>query len=98
MNNTGRLVRIGISFELLFDIIRLGYRIENGIECIEGIPDDAEYVYAYTDDNDKILYLVFSHPTFEEVSPGSMIPEMRIVHRVNFNRLLPEDMSDRLYG
>jgi len=98
MNKSRRMVRVGMTFDLLFDIMRLGYKIENGIECIEGIPEDAEYIDSYADNSARILYLVFRHSTFEEVKLGDVIPEMRIVHRVNFNRLLPEDMSDRLYG
>ena len=83
MNNPGRLVRVGITFDLLFDIMRLGYKVENGIECIEGLQEDAEYLYAYADAATHILYLVFCHPSFDKVELGAMIPEKRIVHRVN---------------
>ena len=82
MNEGRRIVRVGMSFELLFDIMRLGYKIENGIECIEGLPKDAEYLYAYVD-NTNVLYLVFQHSTFDEVELGAMIPEKRIVHRMS---------------
>lgn len=83
MNKSRRIVRVGMSFDLLLDIMRLGYKIENGIECIEGIPEDAEYIDAYCDNQTRILYLVFRHPTFDEVELGHTIPEMRIVHRIS---------------
>ena len=83
MNKRRRIVRVGMSFDLLFDIMEFGYRIENGIECIEGVPGDAEFVDSYVDTSTRILYLVFRHQTFDEVEFGAMIPEKRIVHRVN---------------
>lgn len=82
MTNSRRLVRVGMSFDLLFGIMELGYKIENGIECIEGLPSGAQFVESYTDLQTRVLYLVFSHPSFAEGEPGDMIPEMRIVHRV----------------
>ena len=82
MNKSRRMVRVGMSFDLLFDIMSKGYRIENGIECIEGLPEDVEYVESYVDSLTRILYLVFRHPTFRKVELGEVIPEIRIVHRV----------------
>ena len=82
MSNSRRLIRVGVSFELLFALMRKSYRVEHGIECIEGLPDDAEFVESYTDLQSRILYLVFRHESFAEGEPGDMIPEMRILHRV----------------
>ena len=88
MNKSRRMVRVGMSFDLLFDIMSKGYRIENGIECIEGLPEDVEYLDSYVDNYTRILYLVFRHPTFEDIELGKTIPEMRIVHSI-------EGLSDK---
>lgn len=72
-----------MTFDLLLNIMELGYRIDNGIECVEGLPGDAEFVDSYVDISTRILYLIFRHPTFDEVELGAMIPEKRIVHRMN---------------
>ena len=81
--NGSRVVRVGMTFDLLFDIMKEGYKMENGIECIEGLPADVEYVDSYVDNPTRILYFVFRHPTFREVELGEMIPEKRIVHRIS---------------
>ena len=83
MNRSRRIAKVGMSFDLLLNIMELGYRIDNGIECVEGLPGDAEFIDSYVDVSTRILYLVFRHPTFDEVELGAMIPEKRIVHRTN---------------
>ena len=85
MNRPRRLVRIGMSFPLLFDIMQKGWCTGGEVECIEGLPEGSEYMYSWTDDSTGVLYLVFQHPSFEMVELGEMIPEMRIVHKKTYS-------------
>jgi len=90
MNKSRRIVRVGMSFPLLLDIMGRGYRTGGEIECTEGLPPDSEYVSAYTDDRTGTLYMVFQHPSFESIEVGGLIPEVCIVHKKIYHGPLEE--------
>jgi hypothetical protein len=79
MDTSNRLARVGVSFELMLDLVREDYDITGRIKCIQGIPVDAEFVRSYVGEND-VVYFVFSHPTFAHVKIGGEIPEIRVKH------------------
>ena len=56
MKHNGRYVIVPIHFELLTEMVTQGYKIgHNGcVECIEGIPVDAQCVGSFTDDDARI--------------------------------------------
>ena len=81
MNSNRRIVRVGISFPLLFNIMQKGYRTNSEIECTDGLPEGSEYIYSYVDSHTQALYMVFRHDSFDEVEVGAIIPEAYIVHK-----------------
>jgi hypothetical protein len=80
MDTSNRLARVGVSFELMLDIMREDFDITGRIQCTNGIPKDAEYVRSYIGDND-VVYFVFSHPAFAPLVPGDEIPEISVKHK-----------------
>lgn len=82
--NDRRLVRVGISFDLLLDMIRVGWKTPEGyiVECIKGIPPDTVFIDCYTDWAYKTAYFVFFHPSFEIAEVGALLPEIPIEHQM----------------
>lgn len=48
------------------------------IKCIDGLPCGAQFVGGMVDSDSRIVKLVFSHPSFENILWGQVIPEMDI--------------------
>jgi hypothetical protein len=74
-----RAVRVGVSWQLLFEMLTEGWKIEH-CECIKGLPNDAEYVRGYTRELGGVVekpdvFLVFTHDSFADIEPGEVIPE-----------------------
>ena len=82
MTTKRRIVRVGISFQLLVEMVKTDWVSRNGVRCIEGIPPDAEFISSYVSQVEDCAYLVFYHPIFAEVSEGDEIPRVHIVHRI----------------
>ena len=73
-----RMIRIGITYDLFQEFITQGYTTAGcTINCIDGVPENAIFLYAFPDNNTRIIWMYFSHPNFEEVDLGSVIPEFR---------------------
>lgn len=75
-----RLARAGISIELWQEWMTEGYR-SGGLECTEGLPDGAEFVYFAQGHDAKLgdVSLVFRHDSFEDVELGREIPELLVM-------------------
>ena len=75
-----RLRAVAISFPLLRELMAEGYVCPAGVTCTKGIPADAVEVYSFTDMARGEGYLVFSHPSFDEVPEGELVPRMTVEH------------------
>lgn len=64
---------VAITPELLQEWMTEGWQIPNGnyagIKCVEGLPEDAVYVSAYTHASRDVV-LVFAHPSWNPVPKG----------------------------
>ena len=81
MDNDRRLVFVAVSFELLSEMVYKGYKVENGIECVEGLPDGAVCVGSFFDWQSMTGYITFQHKSFPIIPLGSIIPIVRVSHR-----------------
>ena len=71
---------MAFSPELVQELVTQGNVIERG-ECIEGLPEGAVYIDASWDSWRRVLYMVFTHDSFEDVPPGEVLPVLDIVIR-----------------
>ena len=83
-----KLKRVTISWQLLLEMMTKGWSVEH-CECIEGLPLGAEYIRGYTKQlcntvETPDVVLVFTHESFEPVSPGKEIPELTPVFQVKY--------------
>jgi hypothetical protein len=78
-----RMVRVPITIQLLQGFIVHGMKNLN-ISVDSGIPEDAQYVGSTTDERNLTAYLFFSHPSFDEIPEGQMIPDrLPIIQIIN---------------
>ena len=61
------------------------HKIEN-IECTKGIPADVVFIGSSYDNQRMIVSLVFSHPTFESVGLGKLIPDFDIEFTKHYDK------------
>lgn len=71
------MAKVVITLELLFRLLTQD-NIMTAARTTRGIPQDAVFLYSYTDDRRAETYLVFEHPSFAVIPPGSEIPTIRI--------------------
>ena len=74
---TRRLVRIAFDphhMKLLFTQGK-----EAHLKCVEGLPENAEWVGEYFDNITCRVFFIFRHESFEPIPPHLMLPELRIV-------------------
>lgn len=83
-NLENRIVAVRISFDFLIQLVKLGYKVEHGIECIEGIPPDSEFVGSYINEAEQYGCLLFRHESFNPVLPGEKYPIQSIIHRATY--------------
>lgn len=76
------LVIVRATFEMLLQLMTEGNKSLGAIETTKGLPKDAKFVRDYFDYEIGQVCFVFSHPSFDEVAPGSMIPVKEIVFKV----------------
>ena len=81
---------VGISLELWQQLSTQGYKSEN-IECVEGLPEDAQFVRAFFD-SDR-LTLIFKHPSWPEdvLQTDQNIPMIPVTFRTRYE-------NDRLFS
>lgn len=73
-----RLVAVSVHIDLLINLMREGYRTDNPLRCINGVPDDAVFVGAIDDPRSLCVYYVFHHPSFDVVPEGVQIPVITV--------------------
>ena len=78
-----RYAVVYISGELLQEIITEGWRVgDTGIfACTKGLPVGAKYVGEYSglvENSPLTIGLVFSHESFDAISPGEKIPAISV--------------------
>lgn len=76
-----RLKKVAITFQLMEQMLHQDYKVEHGIECVQGVPPDAILVGSYTDSVIMVGYLIFHHPSFDITPWGQVIPSIEVTHR-----------------
>lgn len=70
-----RIAQVKIALELLQELMTAGNGL-CGVECVEGLPEGADFLYFITRGYGRHgdLGMVFQHDSFEDVQPGEVIP------------------------
>jgi hypothetical protein len=68
------LKRVKVSPQFWLEMMTEGWTVRH-VTCTEGLPTGAKFVRDYTDNNGNVVF-VFSHGSFEPVTPGHEIPEI----------------------
>jgi hypothetical protein len=63
------------TIEALTDLLRAGRQVK----CLEGIPPTGRCVGAHFDFQTHMFFVAVEDKSFDEVKPGEMLPEMRVV-------------------
>ena len=71
-----RIMKFIIPVSLIVDMLTTGST--SAIECIEGIPIGSKFVSLYHDFNTRLVHVVVSHPSFDEVEYGNVITTINI--------------------
>lgn len=74
-----RLVKVNITFDLLFEWLTQGNEIKGVIETTKGLPEDAVFIASQFDDRCMQASLIFEHESFSPVPVGSEIPYFDIL-------------------
>ncbi len=61
------IVAVRVSQELLSEMMRQGWKTEGVIECLHGVPPDAEFVTAEIEPRAGYAVYIFRHPDFPSV-------------------------------
>ncbi len=72
--NKRRLIRVPIHLDLWLDAVRQDSE-HPAYKCVEGIPQDAEFISSGFDEQARVTYLIFRHDSFAEVEPSEQLPE-----------------------
>lgn len=72
---------VRISLTLLVEMMREGYSVERGLECVQGVPADANFVSSFFDHTRQCGVLVFQHNLFAEVQEGELLPVIEVIHK-----------------
>lgn len=91
MAPTRRLVNVMASNELIVDMMRTGWKAQLVVNRV-GLPEDAVFIGAYNDTMAGAVYFTFSHPSFDEVPNGALIP----VQSVSFGKYFYPDVQELL--
>ena len=70
-----RVVSVPISHEIWQDMMTKGHVIER-VECIEGLPEGAEYIHNFYDGWRNEVYFVYRHDSFDDVHLGEQMPQL----------------------
>lgn len=74
---TRRLVRVAFDPWYMKQIFTQGREVH--LKCVEGLPENAEWVGEYFDQQTCRVFFIFRHESFEPIPPHLMLPELRIV-------------------
>lgn len=83
-----RLVQVPVGLDWLLDAIRQGHILNNQLECVEGIPQDAIFVGAVSDHVALSVYFVFYHPSFDVVPVSEAPPTKHALFRYRNSHFL----------
>lgn len=72
---------IPIATFILVEMMTEGWE-GTGIKCTEGLPEDAEYVRQFYKEMSDEVCLVFSHPSFDLVERGGLIPQINATYQI----------------
>lgn len=75
---------VPISYHLIDDMVRVGWKVEYGITCECGIPKDAVLVGSFTGEMEQTGFLVYEHESFDEVPIGVSIPMHRVIYHQEY--------------
>jgi len=84
-----RLRVVKLSRVLLPSLFTKGATLD--VECVEGLPDTAEFVFSYFDGVEGTASLVFHDESFEDILPGDRFPVQDVTWRSNERRDLEQD-------
>lgn len=67
-----KAVQVPISMEYLQRMMTVGESF--CATCVDGLPHGAVFESSYYSAGERIVYLVFSHPSFTEIPIGALLP------------------------
>lgn len=74
---TRRLVRVAFDPYFMKQLFTQGKEVH--LKCVEGLPENAEWIGEYFDQQTCRVFFIFRHESFEPIPPYLMLPELRIV-------------------
>lgn len=69
-----------ISFPYIFEMMITGKKLKP-VECVEGIPEDAVFISAHTNNKTEMVEFLFTHPKFPVTFLGEEITKKYIILR-----------------
>jgi hypothetical protein len=85
-----RLVKVAITFELLFEWLTQDNEVTGPLKTTKGLPPNAVFVASFFDDRKMEAFLMFEHDSFPIVQYGGEIPYFNI----EFTRFQKESTTD----
>lgn len=79
-------IRVVISVELFTEILTTGWS-GDGVQCVKGLPEGAEFVNMGYDPISDAFSLIFQHESFPPTDPGQMLP----IHYMMYSRVAPAE-------
>jgi hypothetical protein len=79
--NARRLRRVALSEQFIANILSTGLIWDGRLEVIGGVPRDAEFVRFFYDPQTPTLWAVFTHPSFDAIPEGHIIPAVSITYQ-----------------
>ena len=74
-----RIVKVPILTWRFQDLITAG--TGKAMQCAKGLPEGAEFVRSYVNEETSIAWLVFQHESFADIPPGGHAPPLSIEWR-----------------
>lgn len=87
-HQSSRIVRwrdLQITPEALQGMLTKGWR--GDIECMQGLPDDAKFIYSYITYMPTIIHLVFEADSFDEIEQDHRLPSVLASFRVYYHEV-----------
>ncbi len=76
-----RLARVVVSREWLVGLMKEGLKFA-GVKVKVGVPEDAVFSHAFTNNFRGDVSFVFAHESFDPVAMGEEIPEITVVFEI----------------
>lgn len=78
MGRKRRIVSVLMTPDLIIELMTAGYKSPGPIECVKGIPKDAEFVGTIFDERRNAVRFLFTHPSFKPIGLGEIIPDEEV--------------------